>query len=70
MQFQLTIDCNNAAFVADPPNDTLTAYMRRQEVARILQVAAVKVGRDDASEGKLIDINGNQCGSFWFEETE
>lgn len=61
MQFQLTIDCDNAAFL----NDDYNAPANGQELARILRDLADKVESfDDVSdfERVLYDVNGNRVG--------
>jgi hypothetical protein len=56
MKFTLEINCDNAAFEADP------AF----EVARILRVAANLLDRDDL---RLMDRNGNHVGQMtWSDE--
>lgn len=70
MQFTLTIDCDGTAF-HDPANDEFTngpvdEYRRRQEVARILQVAAVLIGVHADDQGPLLDVFGKAVGSYDF----
>ncbi len=57
MKFTLTIHCDNAAF---------EEYGLENEVARILRVAAMKVGR--GKNEPLRDENGNTVGSFAFDD--
>lgn len=40
------------------------------EVARLLRVTANWLIDNYRTSGPLIDINGNQVGTFWFEEDE
>lgn len=73
MRFQLTIDCDNAAF-ADDETGEVDAYSASRELARILRAAADEVagGRlldarvdDPSMTGRWVrDENGNKVGSY------
>lgn len=69
MQFTLTIGCDTAAF-HDPSNEDADGpvddYRRRQEVARLLQVAAVRVGVHADDQSPLLDLFGKNVGSYDF----
>jgi hypothetical protein len=54
MEFTLTMCVDNAAFVDD----------LNGEIARILRETARKVGDDGRDGGTLVDVNGNNVGSF------
>lgn len=56
MKFQLTINCDNAAFFVDDD-------LQGEEIARILREAADKLEHGHAA-GPLYDVNGNRVGSF------
>ena len=56
-QFQLTIECDNAAFEDEPT----------EELARILKGISEHVGRGN-TENVVFDINGNNVGSYCFEQ--
>ena len=61
MQFQLTINCDNAAF----SDDAYSAPANGQELARILRELADKIESfDDVTdfEQVLYDVNGNRVG--------
>lgn len=63
MQFTLTINCDTEAFGKNglrAPDD----HMTRNEVARILQVAAVRIGLHADADGYLHDIHGQKVGFF------
>lgn len=62
MKFQVTIDCDNAAFGDD-------AESRDAEVSRILTLAANKIDKGGhLLELPLFDANGNRVGSATFTD--
>ena len=79
-RFVLTIDCDSAAFGDPiPPYKDQTEesqavhdeWSLRQELARILQVAAVQLGRNaKMDDTPLLDIDGLPVGGYCFTEVD
>lgn len=66
MKFNLTLDCDNAAFKDDnDPEQDLYACM--DEVGRILREVAMHVTGGSVAR-VLYDSNGNVCGRFILDE--
>lgn len=70
MQFTLTIDCNNAAFVGDGQDPT-------HEIRRILARLADGENGVRLDDGRLLphtrsvlDLNGNRVGSWAIKEDQ
>lgn len=59
MKFTIEIDSDNAALVDDPIN----------ELSTICRKAVMRID-NGATEGKLLDSNGNAVGSFTYEASE
>jgi hypothetical protein len=71
MMFIIQIGCDGDAFRDTEENDPVTsAYRRRAEVARILQVAAVRIGAHGEQDGTLQDFRGENVGTFVFTEDD
>jgi hypothetical protein len=58
MRFIVEIDCGNAAFEDDPTH----------EVVRLLRQIVNRCVKDGESRGGLVDVNGNGCGFYKYEE--
>ena len=57
MRFLMKIECDNAAF------EDLT------ELPRLVRKVATRLD-GGATEGPVLDSNGNSVGTYWFEEVE
>jgi hypothetical protein len=58
MRFLVEIRCDDDAFADDPTH----------EVVRLLRQIANRCEKDGESCGGLVDVNGNSCGSYKYEE--
>lgn len=68
MTFTLTIECDNAAFCADAPDDPEAGAVEcGREVARILIKAAQAVEAGNSGLA-LVDSNGNRVGICGFND--
>ena len=70
MMFIIQIGCNGKAFEDAEGDEATTAYRRRAEVARLLQVAAVRIGAHGEEQGTLLDPYGATVGTFVFAEDD
>jgi hypothetical protein len=58
MRFVVEIQCDDDAFADDPTH----------EVVRLLRQIANRCEKDGESRGGLVDVNGNSCGFYKYEE--
>ena len=63
MRFSLVIDCDNDAFGPSESRPTVPSWAMRNEVKRLLDVVRTKVHKG-ATDGVIMDANGNKVGSF------
>lgn len=70
MMFIIQIGCDGPAFTDAEGDEATEAYRRRNEVARILQAAAVRIGAHGEEEGTLTDLFGVDCGTFLFTDDD
>lgn len=61
MNFTMKVEMDNDAFRESDDPDTWPACF---ELARILRDTADRVARCGVSGGKVLDINGNSCGTW------
>jgi hypothetical protein len=70
MMFIIQIGCDGPALTDAEGDETVSDYRRRNEVARILQAAAVLIGAHGEEQGDLTDIFGGHAGTFVFTEDD